>query len=185
MFVVNDGLETYTIDQDTGALTFSEATSLAGSSRPGESIFITPDGSRLICTDLDSGIYIADINDATGALTLVPTAPQNVVGFIASVEINRAGDRLYVYEDPHIYGYSITAAGELTALPNMPYNNAGSQFYSMRIDEYDQFLFAMSVSGDQVHVFEILDDGSLQEHIESPIANANPAGVPVQLITVP
>jgi hypothetical protein len=121
----------------------------------------------------------------TGALTLVPTAPQNVVGFIASVEINRAGDRLYVYEDPHIYGYSITAAGELTALPNMPYNNAGSQFYSMRIDEYDQFLFAMSVSGDQVHVFEILDDGSLQEHIESPIANANPAGVPVQLITVP
>jgi len=185
MFGVNEGLEAYTIDQDTGAITFSGATSLSGSSRPGESIFITPDGSRLICTDLDSGIYIADINDATGALTLVPTAPQNVVGFISSAALNRAGDRLYLYESPNIYGYSISAAGELTALPNMPYTNAGNQFYTIRTDEFDQFLFAVSVADDQVHVFEILDDGSLQEHIESPIANANPAGVPVQLINVP
>jgi 6-phosphogluconolactonase (cycloisomerase 2 family) len=185
MFGADEGLQTYAIDQDTGAITFLASTTLPGVGRPGGDVVINPAGDRLFCSDLDNQIYVADINPATGGLTLVSSTPKNVGVFVSTMILNRAGDRLYFSDNTDIYGFDVTAAGDLTALANSPYQNIGNQLYAMDIDQDDGFLFAGSRYDDQIHVMEILDGGSLEEVSASPFADANAAGVPAKVIALP
>jgi 6-phosphogluconolactonase (cycloisomerase 2 family) len=189
MFGADEGVRVHAIDPVTGAVSFSSWLDLTTwSGRPGSDMAIDPQGLRLFCGSLDAGVFVADIDAVSGALTLVPSAPHSMGGaYIGTLATTNRGDYLYVHLsfNVELYGYKIESNGSLTAVPGSPYTNTGGTSLYMAVDGPDQFLYVSSRSDNDIRIYEIQTDGSLVEQASSPFANPNPAGVPGPVLPYP
>jgi 6-phosphogluconolactonase (cycloisomerase 2 family) len=185
MFGSDTGLRVHAIDPVNGALTFSSSLDLSsGCGRPGSRITIDSQGTRLFCTDLDRGIFVADIDPATGSLTLVPGAPHRLATpYVGGMTTTTRGDFLYVavvagwFPANVLHGFRVESSGDLVAVTGSPYSNIGGTSQYLRVDGADQRLFVSSRWDNHIRVYDINEDGSLSEVVGSPFANINPAGV--------
>jgi 6-phosphogluconolactonase (cycloisomerase 2 family) len=184
MFDSDTGLSIHTIDPVSGSLTFSSSLDLSSwCGRPGNKITIDSQGTRLFCTDLDRGIFIADIDTDNGSLTLAHSDPFSLQSvYVGAMTTTSKGEFLYVavraaYPSNILHGFRVEPSGDLTPVNGSPYSNVGGTTIYMCTDGADRRLYASSRWDNNIRVYDILADGSLSEVSGSPFANTNPSGI--------
>lgn len=127
------------------------------------------------------GIYTYD---PSGALTFVQTIP--AVGGNCWMAINASGNRLYVADSgvASVSVYDTTVGKSPVLLQTLALRNA-TRALNMALDPTGNFLYVLDVLNvKQMHVLQILVDGTLQEH-GNPITLPVPQGAaPVGIATV-
>lgn len=180
MFGADLGLRVHRIDPATGIPTFASALGLAQvGSRPGKHLRIDPQGLRLICSDLDRGLFVCRIDPVTRGLSLAPNTPLSLGGFLSgAVTTSTRGQFLYVsITGRGLLGYRVDATGALLPIPGTPLTNVGADTLYLEPDSADRFLFASSRADDSLRIYAIdPQSGVLTEVPGSPLANPNQGG---------
>ncbi len=189
MFGADRGLVVHNLDPQTGVLSASSSfplnTSLA--SRPGKHLAVSPDGTRLVCSDLDKGIFVFDVDRATRALSLAQPAPYDLGGFLSgAMTLNTHGTVLYVtVTGQGLHSFALGAAGALQPLGSVLPGVGATALY-LSTDTLDSRLVLSSRSDDRLHVYALdPQTGAASELASSPVANPNPAGRAGPVLLVP
>ena len=184
MFDFDTGISVHAIDPVTGELTFSSQLFLSGwGGRPGSEITINSGGTRLFCTDLDVGVFVVDVDPATGALSLPQGGPHVIhTSYVGAMTTTASGDFLFVAARAvspasELHAFSVESSGALTGVPGSPYPDIGDTTQYACTNGAGTRLFVTSRSDDRIRVFDILADGSLLQAPLSPLANSCPSGV--------
>ena len=175
-----DGVRVHAIDPATGGVTYSSELDLSSyGGRPGTPLTIDPMGARLFCGSRDAGMFVADIDPVSGALTLAPSSPVSMGTFMGGATTTRRGNFVYAHLAfvPELLGFRVESNGDLTPVPGSPYTNTGGVTAYLKTDGTDRYLFAVSRNDNNLRIYEIQADGSLVELPSSPFSNANPAGI--------
>lgn len=141
---------------------------------------VTPDGKFLVVSLFSfSGGLVAVFNvGSDGSLTPVSGSPfadgNPPGGFTTSLDINCAGDRVFVDNAsglPVIDVFNIDSSGMLTQISGSPFTAPGNGVSAITLSPDDKFLFA-SNQINSVTSFNVAADGTLTVVPSTPVASA-------------
>ena len=172
----NDGIQVFSIDQTTGALTEVSGSPFDSGGSDAFQTEVDSQGKFLYATNQQSGTVTTFSIAANGALTLVGS-PVETVGSPTFLGIAPNGKFLYVAvasEGDVLQGYSVNSTtGALTEVPNSPFN-IGSCPGAVATDRSSTFVIVTNSCSHTISVFKIdPTTGSLSEVSGSPFAGGD------------
>ncbi|MBN1421713.1 MAG: hypothetical protein JXP34_23265 [Planctomycetes bacterium] len=135
-----------------------------GAGRPGARVIATPQG-YLFVRDLDAGIFAFQINQATGALSLVKGSPFSAGGFGSAMGVTRGGGFLYAAtsaaagKPEDIACFRIETGGTLTLVGRA---ESPALIEDITTDCTDGILYAASRTDNVIARYGILKNGTLK-----------------------
>ncbi len=176
MFGADVGVRVHTLDAQ-GIPTFASALDLSQlGSRPGKHVRVDPHGQRLLCSDLDQGLFVASIDPTTRALTLTASSPVDLGGFMSGLTTTPAGDLVYATVGTQLLGFRVDAAGALTPLAGSPFSGIGSVSLYLETDG-GAHLFVSSRAEDDLRVFALDPLSGAPTALGSPHSNLAQGGL--------
>ena len=139
-----------------------------------EGLAVSPDGRLVFVVGQDDELWTFSVNQANGNLTPVSGTPTAIGTDPYGVTISPDGRRVYTGDGEgvgRIYGFAVSATGQLTTLPNSPYevSTTSAEPRGLAMAPDGRHLYAADEK-DAVRAFSVAANGSLAQLGDSPYA---------------